>query len=342
MFKYLHLFFLFICSSFCLAQQSDFAHINFSKADNIAQSYKSKNLQNLNKITFELTKNLDTDIEKFRAIYMWVCANIANDYKLYFKNDRKRKRYKNDSLKLKKWNSKFQKILFKKLQKKKKTICTGYAYILKEMSALVGIKSILVNGSGRTSTSDIKDLSYANHTWNLVKIDSKWYLCDATWAAGTPSLKDGRFLFNYNDGYFLTAPSLFIYNHFPINENHSLLANTTPSFQEFVDMPLLYGKAYEVLSNHIMPTKMYHKIKQHDTFTFRYLLKESIKPKKIKLVLTNNTTEKTVLPKYFFNNNILTMQHTFAKRGFYDVHLYLDDEIIVTYTLKIQKKDLKI
>ena len=125
----LWIFLIFVNLSF--AQQSDFSHIDFSKADNIAKTVKSKRLYQLHKLTYSLTKNLNTDIEKFRAIYIWICNNIANDFGLYSLNEKKRKRFLKDSVKLKKWNSKFKKKLFKKLLKKKRTICTGYAYLLK-------------------------------------------------------------------------------------------------------------------------------------------------------------------------------------------------------------------
>ncbi|MGB1043434.1 MAG: hypothetical protein ACPGU6_08575, partial [Tenacibaculum sp.] len=117
-------FFLLLFVKVSFGQQSDFSHINFTKADNIAKLYKSKRLLELNKTTYNLTKNLSTDVEKLRAIYVWICNNIANDFSLYSLNERKRKKYVKDSLKLQDWNSKFKKKLFKKLLKKKKTICT--------------------------------------------------------------------------------------------------------------------------------------------------------------------------------------------------------------------------
>ena len=72
------------------AQLSDFDHIDFKKADSIALVHKKANLKNLPELARNLTSTLDTEVEKFRAIYMWVCANVANDYRLYLKNKKKR------------------------------------------------------------------------------------------------------------------------------------------------------------------------------------------------------------------------------------------------------------
>ena len=105
------LLFLVACQSH--AQISDFNHIDFKNADSAALACKNESLTNLPELAFKLTSNLTTDVERFRAIYRWVCGNIANDYNLYLKNKRKRERFKADSTKLKDWNDDFRKHLFK-------------------------------------------------------------------------------------------------------------------------------------------------------------------------------------------------------------------------------------
>lgn len=330
--------FLFFITTVGFGQQSDFKHINFSKADRIAKNYKTKRLLELNKITYNLTKNLETDVEKLRAIYVWICSNIANDFRLYSLNERKRKRFVKDSIKLQNWNSKFKKTLFKKLLKKKRTICTGYAYLLKEMCSLVGIESKMVNGFGRTSSVDFETLNMPNHTWSIVKLNNKWYLCDPTWSTGISFPEEGRFQFDYNNGYFLADPKLFIQNHFPIEKKYTLLNEETPQFLAFTELPLIYNDAFIYLKENISPKKMHQTITQHQTFTFQYKLKRKINSDNIKFIFTNNTTEKTIKPEVSIKNNLLTLKHTFKKRGFYDVHLYIDKKIIATYTFRILKQ----
>lgn len=330
----LWIFLIFVNLSF--AQQSDFSHIDFSKADNIAKTVKSKRLYQLHKLTYSLTKNLNTDIEKFRAIYIWICNNIANDFGLYSLNEKKRKRFLKDSVKLKKWNSKFKKKLFKKLLKKKRTICTGYAYLLKEMSAIVGIKSKMINGIGRTSSVDLSGLAMPNHTWNAVKLNDKWYLCDPTWATGISFPEEGTFKFMYNEGYFLTEPKLFFLNHFPLEKKYTLLDEKTTSFKGFTEAPLLYGDAYTVLKRHIFPKKMHHNLNKNDTFSFKYQLIKKTIPNKVKLVIDSGTLERTIQPKVDIQNEYLTVQHTFKTKGFFDVHLYIEKKLIATYTFNIK------
>ncbi|APZ47981.1 hypothetical protein BW723_17490 [Polaribacter reichenbachii] len=330
---YLLLFYV----SIGFSQQSDFKHINFTKADKIANATKTKRLYELNKLTYDLTSNLETDVEKLRAIYVWICNNIANDFRLYTLNERKRNRFEKDSLKLENWNSKFKKILFKKLLKKKKTICTGYAYLLKEMCKIVGIESYMVNGFARTATVDFSTLTMPNHTWNVVKLNNKWYLCDPTWSTGISFPEEGRFQFIYNNGYFLADPELFFMNHFPADNQFSLLGETTPNFTEYTELPLVYGDAFTIVKEHIVPKKMHHILKKNAVFTFKYLLKEEHNINKVKFVIDSGASEKTIKPEFNIENSILTLKHTFKSKGFFDVHLYIENKLIATYTFKVTK-----
>jgi transglutaminase/protease-like cytokinesis protein 3 len=332
-------FFLFIFSTVNFAQQSDFKNISFGKADRIAKKTKTKRLYKLNELTFNLTKDLETDVEKVRAIYVWICNNIANDFKLYSTNERKRKRFVKDSIKLQNWNSKFKKILFKKLLKKKRTICTGYAYLFKEMCTIAGIESRMVNGFGRTSSVDLSTLNMPNHTWNVVKLNNKWYLCDPTWSTGISFPEEGRFKFDYNDGYFLADPKMFIQNHFPLEKKYSLLKEETPSVLEYSELPLFYNDAFTVLKENIFPKKMHHTLTQNDSFVFKYLLKKEIDLKRIKFVIYSGVNERSFKPKASLKDSLLTLKHTFKRKGFYDFHLYIEDKLIATYVFKIVKHE---
>ena len=328
---------LFIIAFQSNAQISDFKHIDFKKADSIALGCKNESLKNLPQLSYQLTSNLHTDIERFRAIYRWVCNNIANDYNLYLKNKRKRERFKDDSTKFKTWNNDFRKILFKRLLKDQRTICTGYAYVIKELAKLAKLECEIVQGYGRVSTTDIENLNLPNHSWNAIKLNGKWYLCDPTWASGIPNPETNRFTFQYNDGFFLANPKLFAVNHFPVDEKWWLLDEDIPSFETFLGSPIIYGKAYENLELHIEPKQMHHNIKRYDTITFKYQLTKTIKSEDVSLLIDNGynsikTKPKSVLAK----NKSLTIEHQFKTNGFYDVHLYIGKDLISTYTFSVK------
>lgn len=235
-----YLIFFWFCSFAVVtqAQQSDFAGIDFKKADARAQLLKGENLDNLPKLSYDLTHDLPTEVEKFRAIYRWVCGNIANDYNLYIQNKRGRKKTQNDTLKFSAWNKEFTKKVFKILRKDKKTVCTGYAYLIKELLYFANINAMIVDGYGKTLDENCKGKPSLNHSWNAVQINHKWYLCDATWASGVYNLNDYRFEFNYRDDYFLTDPELFAKRHYPIDPKWLLTAKEL-KIDDFLKAPMV-------------------------------------------------------------------------------------------------------
>ncbi len=331
-------FFLLFFALQSYAQVSDFDSVSFKKADRIALECKNERLDNLPKLSYKLTSNLTTDVERFRAIYMWVCGNIANDYGLYSKNMRKRQRYKNDSLKLKGWNNKFRKSTIEKLIKKNKTICTGYAYLVKKLSDLANIKCKIVHGFARTSTINVETLDVPNHSWNAVELEGKWYLCDPTWASGVPNPTTFMFEFQYNNGFFLANPELFAINHYPAEKKWLLLNSDNEStFKTFIEAPIIYGKAYTNLSNHYEPKKRHNRIHKNETVLFKFELLEPVDEEDISLLIDNGSNSKKVHPKLTsIKNNTLTVEYKFERRGFYDVHLLIKKDLISTYTFRVK------
>lgn len=338
MLKLLIPFYVFFILGGLHAQIADFETIDFKKADSIALSYNKEDLTNLPELSHKLTNHLNTDVERFRAIYRWVCANIANDYGLYQKNNSKRQYFKNKPNRLKAWNIKFRKKLFEKLKNKKRTICTGYAYLIKTLADFANIESEIVQGYGRVSTTNVETLDLPNHSWNAVKLNGKWYLCDPTWASGIPNSKTGKFKFTYNDGFFLTEPKLFAVNHFPLEPKWWLLEDNIPSFDQFLKAPVIYGNAYRYLNVLNAPLDMHHNIKKHEKVVFNYTLKTIVEPEDLMLLLDDGgNTKKTKPTSISIDGVSLIFEYQFNKVGFYDVHFYLNDNLISTYTVDVSR-----
>ncbi|MGJ8592674.1 MAG: transglutaminase domain-containing protein [Aquaticitalea sp.] len=320
------------------AQRSDFGGIDFHKADSMALECKNLGLQNLPELAQQLTSNLETDVEKFRAIYKWVCSNIANDYSMYSKNMRKRRRFKSDTLKLQAWNEEFRQISFRKMLKQQKTICTGYAYLVKKLSESANINCETVHGFARTSTINIETLDVPNHSWNVVQLNGKWYLCDPTWASGIPNPTTSQFEFSYNDGFFLTNPKLFATNHFPVEAKWMLIDNSIPTFENFLEAPIIYGKAYDHTIINVLPKTLHNFIRKNDIVSFKYELQKTIKPETINFLIDNGIDSKKNLPKSItIKDEFLIVDYKFETTGFFDVHLYIGTDLIYTYTFDVKK-----
>lgn len=320
------------------AQPSDFKHINFEKADNIAESLGKESLKDLPVLVFKLTNELNTDVEKFRAIYTWLSLNIKSDHGSQLLNLKKRKKFQNDSVALDEWNTKFKNKSFKKLLRYKKTICTGYAYLLQELSVLAGLKCKMVHGYGRTVTSNIGELSQPNHSWNVIWLNNKWYLADPTWSSGYVNLEEGVFVTLYNDGYFLAEPELFIKSHYPLEKEWILMGENAPIIQEFIDGPLVYGSTFKHAVLPLNPLLMKNEVAKGEVISFRFNLPKKKESSKINLIIDSGSTQSEVAD-YTYNQEgeIIEFQYLFNKRGLFDIHLEIDKEIVTTHTVKVVK-----
>jgi transglutaminase/protease-like cytokinesis protein 3 len=140
-----------------------------------------------------------------------VCSNIEVDYALVLQNKRKRATLQGE--RLNKWNKKFNSVVFNRLLNDHKTICTGYAYLIRELAFHVGLSCEIVTGYARPGGVQIHGTPGVNHSWNLIHLNGKWYMCDATWSSGIFNRTTGQFMKKYNDQYFLTDPFVFSQEH---------------------------------------------------------------------------------------------------------------------------------
>ncbi|WP_375238495.1 transglutaminase domain-containing protein [Aurantibacter sp.] len=325
----------FICQ--LQAQKSDFIHLDFTKADSVAMAYKNNDIKNLPKLAYNLTNNLETNAEKFRAIYFWVATNIANDYDLQDLHDAKLNRFKSNSIKLNKWIKTFKPKLFKNLLKHNKTICTGYAYIIKELCYFANLKCKIIHGFGRSSLTDVENFNTPNHSWNAVFLNNKWYLVDVTWASGTQDLITMDFRFNYSDGYFFTEPKLFAKTHYPLDKKWLLLGNETYTFNFFLNEAIIYRNGYEKLNQLISPKQMHSYLSTKDDAIFKFTLNKNTTKADFYLVVDNGyQSERTQVKPILIENNKITLKHKFKTPGFYDVHLFIKNDLVATYTFKVR------
>ncbi|MDO6471327.1 transglutaminase domain-containing protein [Maribacter sp. 1_MG-2023] len=318
------------------AQRSDFNHIDFKKADSIADYYKDASLRNLPVLTHNLTTSLETDVEKFRAIYTWISTNIANDYTSYVKISTKRKRFAKDRQAFLDWNTSITPKVFKNLLEDRKTACTGYAYLVKEMANLAGFKCDIIDGYGRTPTLLLEEDSAPNHSWNNIKVNEKWYLCDATWSAGQTIIINGTPLFqqDYFDGYFLADAELFAKNHFPIQKEEGQPIKKE-NLDAFIAGPVIYKEAFLAPIIPIAPVAMHNNIPKGASVTFTLQVpKEFIG--NTQLLLNKGGSQKNGNPNIIKKEGKINLVQHFEKKGLYDVHISVEDQLIATYVIKVK------
>ncbi|XP_077093580.1 kyphoscoliosis peptidase isoform X2 [Siphateles boraxobius] len=214
----------------------------FNKVDTFSIK-KGKELRELEvfdaqKIACAVTEGSRNDLEKLRAIWIWLCHNIEYDLEGYLGIS--------------------QKICSSdEVIRKGKGVCSGYSSLCVEMCRELGIECVEVSGyskgigyQARHSLAEKR----SDHEWNGVFVGGQWWLLDACWGAGTVDMKSKTFVKRYDDFYFLTEPSEFINSHFPDDETWQLL--TTPiSMEEFEMRPLKTSAFYQFGLTLTRPTK---------------------------------------------------------------------------------------
>lgn len=229
-----------------------------NEIDRKAISFKSEKNISLEQLTVMLTRDLRNDYEKTRVIYRWITNNIVYDCELYHKIKDKRK---GKSLKFNKKTHVY------KVYKKKKSICGGYANLMKYMCDIAYVKCEIIEGVAKGSAVVIGDRKPGKHAWNAISIDGKWYMCDPTWGSGYTDIKVTTFTKSFRDQYFLVDPKYFILSHYPDNPAWKL-TDSKLKFHEFANLPIIAGGFYRNRINNFYPRNGVVKAAVGDTIEF--------------------------------------------------------------------------
>jgi len=272
------------------AQQS--IPIDYSAADSVALNTKYNG--DVVALTTALTKPFKDQFLKARAIFRWITDNIAYDNKYYNKygyegKEQKTFKCKGDSatcdLKRQVWELEY----IDHILDQHKGVCQGYAMIFKKMCNLAGIDCEVVPGYTRTEYYEIGTMGNLDHAWNVVRLNSEYYLVDATWAAGGCAKDDdGRLLaFNkhFNDYYWLTPPEAFVRNHFPEDAKWTLIKNYKK--ENFSANPFYEGGLISYIQLLAPSTGIIH-VKHGDTVHFKIAFGGNIKTLQINTNIFQN------------------------------------------------------
>ncbi|MFA8301307.1 MAG: transglutaminase domain-containing protein [Hyphomicrobiales bacterium] len=210
-----------ICLSFLLSfSLISVGQINkFKKIDLHSKSISGR-LNDISSISQKLTKGLNNDYEKARAIYIWVAHNIKYDYR----NRNQGVSYFDE-----------QEIVDKTLRRRV-GVCFHYSLLFESLCKSAGIEVYKIGGYTYQSN---KVNDRIGHMWNLVIIDSKPFFVDVTWASGYEM--DGKYYNQFRDEYFLIPPEIFIKTHMPLDPLFQMLQRPI-SHKEF------YNRDFSALS----------------------------------------------------------------------------------------------
>ena len=138
-----------------------------------------------------------------------------------------------------------------------KCVCEGYSRLYEYIGQQLGLKVYYINGY--VVDTEYKD-KYERHAWNVLEVDKKYYLIDATWGAG--SSIDNKYTKDFKEFYFCSNPEYFIFSHFPRESKWQLLKSPIGSedFEnrvKFGETFFKYFKGSSVLHNLIITKNEY-------------------------------------------------------------------------------------
>lgn len=196
-----------------------------------------KNVDKPEDLSRFISRDFASEEEKVRAIYTWLIKNISYDPEEYKKFDYSFKNYRERNEKDEKLRNK---IIERTLQTGK-AVCEGYAMTFEKLCELQGIQNYLVRGDTKSNFPDIGRPFKKSHMWNIIYIDGRPYLFDATWGAGK---YNGKFIKEPTYFYYKTAPEVFIRSHYPDIFGDAFV-NYMMSREEFANRPLIINRNLE-------------------------------------------------------------------------------------------------
>ena len=174
----------------------------FEAIDKRARQCPQKAQTTITKLANYLQQNTETDIEKARAIYVWLTDNIS-----YADDEYNSGKYGDMSADGVLW--------------RKKAVCEGFANLYLALGKEMGLKIEKVigysKGYGYAAGTSFKE---KNHAWNVIKINDNWHVFDATWGEGSGENVNGKLVSKkkFDDYWFNLDPYEAIFSHFPENE----------------------------------------------------------------------------------------------------------------------------
>jgi transglutaminase/protease-like cytokinesis protein 3 len=334
--KIVFIILIVILSKLLSGQHPDFIDHNFEKLDSIALAYQFKGTLNPEKIAKDLTKNLRTDLDKFRVIFRWIAENISYDMILA-------REVTELSTNPKKYTSLFNtrtgqlpKLISKKLFKERLAICSGYAWLLDAMCNHAGLNCEIVTGYARDSDSKIGQFR-SNHAWNAILIKGKWYLADATWAAGSVDKTRNKFYREFDKIYFLADPEYFVANHYPVDVRWLLLKSKLTIY-DFFDAPLKTSAFIKNKISNYSPSQGAIKIKKDSVLNITFSSNREIKrvSTETRAIIDKKLETSSFFPAIERNaEGRFVIRQPFTRKGNYVLNIFVNNFLSLVYTVQV-------
>jgi len=125
-----------------------------------------------------------------------------------------------------------------------------------------------------------------------------------------------------------------IFYHYPLQKKWLLNEVTTKA--TFIESPLVYGEAFKYKIIRLTPSKMNFEVKKNEEVNFNFKTLKNVPLNKVSLIFYLGNKE---IPFNTYNRNsnkgIISFKNKFKWKGFYDVHLKIKEDIVATYSIRV-------
>ncbi|CAL8283511.1 unnamed protein product [Lota lota] len=201
---------------------------------------KQKCVYEVKTIAQSITQEARSELERLRAIWVWLCHNIEYDVSGYLGQSEKL--------------SSPEEVIAAG-----KGVCCGYSSLCLEMCREVGLQCQEVpghsKGIGHRPGQSLRDVR-SDHMWNAVLLGGQWFLMDSCWGAGRVDMEHKSFVKKFDDFYFLTDPEDFVESHFPDEDKWQLLDQ--PMSREEFEMRVFKTSTFFTLGLKLVQPQHFH------------------------------------------------------------------------------------
>lgn len=225
--------------------------------DRYARNTPKSAASTIETLAIYLQQRADNDLEKARAIYVWITDHIRYNDKAY--NSRQ---YGDNSAEA--------------VLRTRTAVCEGFSNLFLALGEHMDLKVKKVPGFAKGLGYYYgKSFGKADHAWNIAEINGQWKVFDSTWGQGIGKNVQGKLVTSkrFDDYWFNLDPYEAIFNHFP--EDRSL-AFVSPSMNltKYAKLPVIdhayFKLGFDARSTYKQAYKnrtiQYPKCRQVDTY----------------------------------------------------------------------------
>lgn len=198
----------------------------FAKIDKHARQCPKTEQVSIESLSNYLQREAKSDIEKARAIFVWLTNNIDYDDDSFNSGS--------DG------DNSAEGVLLNK-----KAVCEGFSNLFLALGQDMGleIEKVVGYAKGYGYSPAIK-FKETDHAWNIIKIGGNWRIFDATWGQGYGVNINGKLKSKkeFNEYWFNVDPFESIFNHLPQDSQYSFVqpSLSLSSYEKFPNIDQAY------------------------------------------------------------------------------------------------------